>query len=131
MTTATISRRGFVATAGAAGLAAVSGLSIPHYARAANRPVFTHGVQSGDVDVSSGMVWTRTDRPARISFEMSSTESFANSVALPPLDALPQSDFAVKRLLTDLVHDQDVFFRMTAQYPLCLVRRHGRPRLGH
>ena len=34
--------------------------------------------------------------------------------ALPPLDALPESDFAVKRLLTDLASDQDIFYRMIA-----------------
>ena len=68
MTSATISRRAFMASTGAAGLLTASGLATPFYSRAASRPSFTHGVQSGDVDVSSGMVWTRTDRPARVSF---------------------------------------------------------------
>ena len=114
MTSATISRRAFMASTGAAGLLTASGLAMPFYSRAASRPSFTHGVQSGDVDVSSGMVWTRTDRPARVSFEISTTESFADSVALPPLHALPDTDFAVKRLLTDLASDQNIFYRMTA-----------------
>ncbi|KMS84766.1 hypothetical protein ACZ91_45935 [Streptomyces regensis] len=30
-----------------------------------DRPVLTHGVQSGDVDRHSAMVWTRADRPSR------------------------------------------------------------------
>ncbi len=109
-----VSRRTLLAGAGATGLVAASGLAMPFYSRANTRPAFTHGVQSGDVDMSSGMIWTRTDRPARVMFEVSTTEDFANARRLASLDALPQSDFAVKRLLEDLPSDQDVFYRMTA-----------------
>lgn len=110
----TFTRRRLLASAGAAATVASSGLALPYYSRAASRPVFTHGVQSGDVDATSGMVWTRVDRPARVTFEVATTESFADPTQLPPLAALPESDFAVKRLLTDLAAGQDVFFRMTA-----------------
>jgi len=108
--TLTISRRAFMATTGAAGLT----LAMPAISRAASRPVFTHGVQSGDVDTMSGMIWTRTDRPARVMFEYATRESFTNAVQLPAIDALPSSDFAVKRLLSELPADQDIFYRMTA-----------------
>ena len=113
MNRTSLSRRTFVATAGAAGLVGASGLALPYYSRANQRPAFTHGVQSGDVDTESGMVWTRADRPARVMFEVSTTENFANATKLPPLAALPDSDFTVKRLLTDLASDQDIFYRMT------------------
>ena len=79
----TISRRGLLA--GTAGLAASTALPMPFYARAANRPAFTHGVQSGDVDSTSGMIWTRVDRPSRIQVEYSTVESFKNAVKLPPM----------------------------------------------
>ena len=114
MSRTSLSRRTFVVTAGAAGLIGASGLALPYYSRANNRPQFTHGVQSGDVDTVSGMIWTRADRPARVMFEVSTTESFTDAMKLPPLDAVPESDFAVKRLLTDLASDQDIFYRMTA-----------------
>ena len=113
MSRTSLSRRTFVVTAGAAGLVGASGLALPYYSRANGRPAFTHGVQSGDVDTKSGMIWARADRPARVMFEVSTTESFANATKLPPLAALPESDFTVKRLLTDLASDQDVFYRMT------------------
>ncbi|BBU56583.1 alkaline phosphatase [Mameliella alba] len=103
-------RRAFLA--GSTAFAA--SLAMPAISRASARPVFTHGVQSGDVDMSSGMIWTRTDRPARVMMEVSTTESFADARRLAPLDALPESDFAVKRLLTELASDQDVFYRFTA-----------------
>lgn len=108
----TLSRRRLLAT-GTAGLV-VSGLGLPAYSQAAARPVFTHGVQSGDVDQASGMIWTRVDRPARVMMEYATTESFANPVRLAPLDALPQSDLAVKRLLERLPADQEIFYRMVA-----------------
>ncbi|MEI5678928.1 MULTISPECIES: alkaline phosphatase D family protein [unclassified Mesorhizobium] len=111
---ARLSRRAFVASAGAAGIVSASGLAMPFYSRANARPSFTHGVQSGDVDATSGMVWTRTDRPARVMFEVSSTENFANATRLAPLNTLPDGDLTVKRLLTDLASDQDIFYRMTA-----------------
>ncbi|MEP0321480.1 twin-arginine translocation signal domain-containing protein, partial [Bauldia litoralis] len=38
-----VSRRGFLASAGAAGLVAASGIAMPFYSRAAARPSFTHG----------------------------------------------------------------------------------------
>jgi len=94
--------------------AALGTLAMPRIGRAASRPVFTHGVQSGDVDMTSGMIWTRTDRPARVMMEVATTESFADARRLPPMDALPESDFAVKRLLEALPADQEIFFRFTA-----------------
>lgn len=89
-------------------------LAMPSLSRAASRPVFTHGVQSGDVDTSSGMIWARTDRPARISMEVATTESFADARRLPSMDAIPSSDMAIKRLVTGLPSDQDIFYRFTA-----------------
>ncbi|WP_157016568.1 alkaline phosphatase D family protein [Mesorhizobium xinjiangense] len=112
--TANITRRSLLATAGAAGIVGASGLAMPFYSRANQRPSFTHGVQSGDVDMNSGMIWTRADRPARVTFEVSTAESFANPTRLAALDALPENDFAVKRLLEDLPADQDIFYRMVA-----------------
>ncbi len=98
----------------AGGTAFAAGLALPAISRASSRPVFTHGVQSGDVDTVSGMIWTRTDRPARVMMEVSTTESFANPVALAPLDATPASDQAIKRLIVGLPSDQDIFYRFVA-----------------
>jgi alkaline phosphatase D len=89
-------------------------LAMPSLSRAASRPMFTHGVQSGDVDTQSGMIWTRTDRPARVQVEISTTESFANARQLAPMNALPNHDLAVKRLVEGLPSDQDIFYRFTA-----------------
>lgn len=110
--TLNLTRRGFMASASAAGIVAGSGLAMPFYSRANQRPVFTHGVQSGDVRADSGMIWTRADRPSRVMFEVATSESFDNATRLAPLNALEDSDFAVKRLLESLPADQDIFYRM-------------------
>lgn len=89
-------------------------LALPSLSRASSRPVFTHGVQSGDVDVSSGMIWTRTDRPARVTMEVATTESFSNARQLAYMDAIPSSDLAIKRLVDGLPSDQDIFYRFVA-----------------
>ncbi len=108
-----LTRRGFIASAGATGILAASGLAMPSYSRANQRPSFTHGIQSGDVDTGSGMVWARADRPAKVMFEVATKESFDGATKLPALDALPESDFAVKRLLDGLAANQDIFYRLT------------------
>ncbi|WP_292379549.1 PhoD-like phosphatase N-terminal domain-containing protein, partial [Mesorhizobium sp.] len=84
-----LTRRAFVTSASAFGLVGASGLALPYYSRANQRPAFTHGVQSGDIDATSGMVWTRTGRPARVMYEVSTTESFVDAVRLAPLDTSP------------------------------------------
>ena len=98
----------------AGGTAFAASLAMPAISRASSRPVFTHGLQSGDIDTTSGMIWTRTDRPARVMMEVSTTESFADARKLAPLNALPDSDFAIKRLVEGLPSDQDIFYRFTA-----------------
>lgn len=110
MTKLSLSRRHFLAT----GTALSASLAMPSISRAASRPVFTHGVQSGDVDAASGMIWTRVDRPSRIMMEVASTESFSDARRLAPMDALPGDDLAVKRLVAGLPADQEVFYRFTA-----------------
>jgi alkaline phosphatase D len=109
-----VSRRALLKSSAATGLVAASGLAVPFYARAAAAPTFTHGVQSGDVDAASGMIWTRVDRPSRIMMEVSTTESFKDSVRLTPMNALPESDFTIKRLVESLPSDQEIFYRFTA-----------------
>jgi len=104
------SRRTFLRTTAASSLV----LAMPAISRAESRPVFTHGVQSGDVDMTSGMIWTRTDRPARVMMEVATTESFADARALTAMNAIPESDMTIKRLVTGLPSDQHIFYRFTA-----------------
>jgi alkaline phosphatase D len=98
---------------GGAALAAVT--ATPAILRAQTSPSFAHGVQSGDVDMTSGMIWARVDRPSRVRTEISTTEDFAEARELAPMDALPESDLAIIRLVSELPAGTDVFYRFTAQ----------------
>lgn len=102
MSRLTLSRRRFLA----AGTTALTTLAMPGILRAGQAPQFTHGVQSGDVSAQGGMIWTRTDRPAKVMMEVATTESFADARALAPLHAHPSNDFAVKRLVDGLAPGQ-------------------------
>lgn len=108
-----LSRRRLIQSSTAAGLAAASTLAFPALSRAHARPVVTHGLQSGDVDASSAMIWARADRPSRMLVDVATSDSFKHSLRLPLIDALPESDFAVKRLLEGLPADQDIFYRVS------------------
>lgn len=107
-----LSRRRFLTGTAAIGAASIFA---PRISRAAARPLITHGIQSGDVGADRAVLWSRADRPANAVFEWSATESFQNPRALPKLAALPDSDYTVKLLATDLPSNQDIFYRVKFQ----------------
>jgi alkaline phosphatase D len=113
--TSTLSRRRFLKSTAIGGMAVTASLAMPGLSRASSRPVITHGLQSGDVDTQSAMIWARADRPSRMLVEVDTTDSFANPRRLAAIDALPESDFAVKRLLESLPSDQEIFYRVAFQ----------------
>src|SRR5262245_59437023 len=90
---ARLSRRRFLAGSAAA---TALGVAAPGISRAADRPQITHGVQSGDVSLDSGIIWARTDRPARMLVEVSTTRSFKTVRDGFFVDALPETDFTAK-----------------------------------
>ncbi len=67
--------RGSIAASAALSLPALGGAAAPALARR-GRPRAEWGVQAGDVTAASGLVWVRSDRPARMIVETSATESF-------------------------------------------------------
>src|SRR5476649_2745519 len=107
-----LSRRRFLSSAAATGAGLLGTFAMPYLSRAADRPQITHGVQSGDVGTDGGVVWARADRPSQMMVEVATTESFSNSRVLPPIAALPESDFTAKMLLENLPGGQDIFYRV-------------------
>src|ERR1700730_17054985 len=105
-------RRLLTTAAASAALSVAGGIARPYLSRAADRPVISHGVQSGDVSVDSGVVWARADRPSRMLVEVATTDSFRNIRHADFVDALPESDFTAKALLQNLPSGQDIFYRI-------------------
>src|SRR5262245_28045884 len=108
-------RRFLTNVASATAATALGTIALPAFSRAAQRPVITHGVQSGDVSTDSGMVWARTDRPARMVIEASTSDSFKDVCHASFVDALPETDFTAKALLENLPAGQDIFYRLHFQ----------------
>src|SRR5215475_532888 len=111
-----ISRRGLIQRAGASVLVGTAGnVFMPYLSRAADRPMLTHGIQSGDISPEGAMVWARADRPSRIKVEFSTTDSFKGILGSVFADALPESDLTAKAGLSDLPAGQEIFYRVVLQ----------------
>lgn len=107
-----MTRRSLLAgMAGGSCLALSGGFGAPAIARS-DRPLVTHGVQSGDVGQTSGVVWARSDRPARMIVEYATTESFRDARLLRGPDALEDSDFTARLELSGLPPGQTVVYRV-------------------
>jgi alkaline phosphatase D len=113
---ALLTRRRFLTTAASSAAMMTTGaLAKPYLSRAADRPIITHGVQSGDVSTDGGVVWARADRPARMLVEVSTTDSFKTIRSAVFVDALPETDCTAKVLLEGLPSGQDIFYRIAFQ----------------
>src|SRR5262245_28150110 len=94
-----LSRRRFLRNAGSYGASlALGSIAMPFVSRASDRPIVTHGVQSGDVSQDSGVIWSRADRPSRLLVEVATSDSFQEIHRAVTIDALPESDFTAKAL---------------------------------
>ena len=54
------------------------------------------GIQSGDVEAGSAIVWARADRTSRMHVEYATVESFRSILGSASADALPDADFTAK-----------------------------------
>jgi len=127
---ADVSRRGLLrGSAAGAGLAAAAAFPAPLIAKG-GRPILTHGLQSGDVTTSSGIVWARTDRAARMWLDVATTDSFTDARTLRGPAAIDTSDFAAKVDLSGLPAGQDIFYRVRFEN-LWDVNAVSEPVVGH
>jgi alkaline phosphatase D len=112
-----MSRRGFLRRVAAAAAVAPGWLGPPAFAQpsAVSRPAVPHGVQSGDAGPHSAVVWSATDRPARMMVEWATNERFRDARRVAGPAALPETGYAAKVVLTQLPAGQDVFYRVTFQ----------------
>jgi alkaline phosphatase D len=80
--------------------------------RDAARPGMPSGVSSGDVSDGRAIVWSRTDRPARMIVEYSTTPSFTDTRRVVGPAALEDTDFTARVDLTGLPPGQRVSYRV-------------------
>src|SRR5262245_9960365 len=106
-----LSRRGFLSGAAATGAA----VAVPSVAVAAvhrGRPLLPSGVASGDVTPDSALLWSRTDRPARMVVELTSRGDFRRGVRLRGPVTGPDADFTAKLPLRGLRPGQRYDYRI-------------------
>lgn len=118
----TLTRRDFLAGSGGA-LGAAAALSVPWPARGqpaapaiisrdGARPGLPCGVQSGDLTADRAMLWSKSDRPARMLVEWATNEQFANAETIEGPLALEDSDYTARVDLTGLPPGADIFYRV-------------------
>lgn len=113
-------RRSFLKRSTAVGGLALTGL--PDILRAqqapaivaseTERPIAAWGLQIGDVLSDRAIVWSRSDKPARMLVEWSMREDFSDAVMLRGPYALEGSDFTSRIDLAGLPADEDVFVKV-------------------
>ncbi|MEP7242933.1 MAG: alkaline phosphatase D family protein [Gammaproteobacteria bacterium] len=131
-------RRRFLKNATLSGVALTSGIAGILYSRRApaviaadsTRPMAAWGLQTGDVLNDRAIIWSRSDKPARLIVEWSRDESFTHSVAVRGPHATEVSDFTARVDLTGLPADAEVFLRVSFE-SLDAARVRSEPVVGH
>ena len=81
------------------------------------RPRIDYGIASGDPVGDRATVWAHVDRPARMTVEYATSESFTNSLRIRGTIATPDSGLTARIALEDLPPGQDIFYRVRFEDP--------------
>lgn len=120
---ASIARRSFIVNSGV--LASTAALQLGCVRRVlgapafitsdAERPQLLQGIQFGDVLQNQAVVWTRSDRPARMIVEWATSASFSSAHRIVGPHLLPDTDYTERLDLRDLPAGAEIFVRVFAQ----------------
>jgi len=76
-------------------------------------PGLPYGIMAGDVGTDSAVIWSRSDRPARMIVECATSDSFANAHRVVGPAAMEDTDFTARVNLCDLPADEHIFYRVS------------------
>ena len=76
------------------------------------RPLMTSGVQTGDVTAERAVIWSRTDRPARMIVEYAANDAFRGATTIQGPAARHDTDFTARVDLDGLRPGEMVFYRV-------------------
>jgi alkaline phosphatase D len=79
------------------------------------RPAMPFGPAAGDVGAGRAVIWSRSDRAARMFVDFSTTERFTDPRRVRGPAALESSDFTSRVVLTGLPAGQRIFYRVQYQ----------------
>src|SRR5215510_10644101 len=76
------------------------------------KPLLEQGIQIGDVRAHRAVIWSRSDRPARMFVEYDFNPRFTNPIGVRGPFALETSDYTARVDLTELPENGEVFVRV-------------------
>ncbi len=80
-----------------------------------DRPQIPFGAQCGDITSNRAVIWSRTDRSARMFVEYATTSSFKNARRIGGAPADDTNDYTARIDLDNLPAGQQVFYRVSFQ----------------
>ncbi|WP_228021901.1 alkaline phosphatase D family protein [Vasconcelosia minhoensis] len=106
------------------------GQSAPSLIRSeAALPGMPYGVASGDVTLDSAVIWSKSDRAARMWVEYATDEGFSNPQRVRGPATLEVNDYAAKVYLSNLPEGEQIFYRVSFQ-DLANVNTYSAPVTG-
>ncbi len=75
-------------------------------------PQMEQGIQIGDVTQGRAIIWSRTDRPARMMVEYAFNEQFTDAATVRGPYAMAESDFTARQDLVGLPKGKDVYVKV-------------------
>ena len=87
-------------------------LSLAADATASDVPLIQQGIQIGDLAPGRAMIWSRSDRPARMILEYAYNPQFSDATTIRGPYAMDGTDFTAKQDLTGLAEGKDVYVKV-------------------
>ena len=106
-------RLGLASTLGAAAPARLFGQAPAIVTSDRMRPQMPFGIASGDVSEGRAVVWSRSDRPARLLVEYATTSRFDDVRRVTGPAALEEWDYTSRITLTELPPGQTIHYRVS------------------
>lgn len=87
-------------------------LSLATPVQASDVPLMEQGIQIGDLAPGRAMIWSRSDRPARMMVEYASNQLFTDSTVIRGPYAMEGSDFTARQDLVGLPEGKDIYVKV-------------------
>jgi alkaline phosphatase D len=93
-------------------------------------PLMEQGIQIGDLAPGRAIIWSRSDRPARMFVEYAFNDQFTDAITIRGPYAMDDTDFTARQDLVGLPEGKDVFVKVWFE-DLTNARGKSEPVTGH